>query len=203
MFVKNLAKSSEHSMVKEAALYTLASIAEENVATFSMVLSKYHVVSKLLALLLHESLDSGEKLSIVLAIGHCTEDCGENSFDENEADQLKDIYEKENLEEQWKAANEILCRIKQCEREGKEEKLQSGQYKDDTSSMKIKIQNNLKHLCADSIGDTKVENKDTNQSRQLPSYKSNPFTLCSDIIDKEVGFQATDNCFKMLNYRCS
>nr|XP_042133162.1 telomere repeats-binding bouquet formation protein 1 isoform X3 [Peromyscus maniculatus bairdii] len=193
-----------------------------NIATFSVVLSKYHIVSKLLALLLHESLDSGEKFSIILAIGHCTEDCeenqyellksnglplmiqaltefnneelnkaatyvlqncktiteklslslGENSFDENEADQLKDINEKENLEEHWKAAKEIICRIKQFEREGKEEKLQSGQYKDNTSSMKIKIQNTLKHLCADSIGGTKAENKDTNQSRQHPSYKS-------------------------------
>ncbi|XP_042133162.2 telomere repeats-binding bouquet formation protein 1 isoform X4 [Peromyscus maniculatus bairdii] len=193
-----------------------------NIATFSVVLSKYHIVSKLLALLLHESLDSGEKFSIILAIGHCTEDCeenqyellksnglplmiqaltefnneelnkaatyvlqncktiteklslslGENSFDENEADQLKDINEKENLEEHWKAAKEIICRIKQFEREGKEEKLQSGQYKDNTSSMKIKIQNTLKHLCADSIGGTKAENKDTNQSRQHPTYKS-------------------------------
>ncbi|KAF3817767.1 hypothetical protein GH733_013054 [Mirounga leonina] len=31
MFVKNLAKSSEHSMVKEAALYTLGAVAEQNV----------------------------------------------------------------------------------------------------------------------------------------------------------------------------
>lgn len=30
MFVKNLAKSSEHSMVKEAALYTLGAVAEKN-----------------------------------------------------------------------------------------------------------------------------------------------------------------------------
>uniref|UniRef100_A0A2K6BAT7 Telomere repeats-binding bouquet formation protein 1 n=1 Tax=Macaca nemestrina TaxID=9545 RepID=A0A2K6BAT7_MACNE len=44
--------------------------------TFGIVLSKYHIVSKLLALLLHESLDSGEKFSIMLTLGHCTEDCG-------------------------------------------------------------------------------------------------------------------------------
>jgi hypothetical protein len=30
MFIINLAKSSEQSLVKEAALYTLGSIAEEN-----------------------------------------------------------------------------------------------------------------------------------------------------------------------------
>ncbi|XP_005078740.1 telomere repeats-binding bouquet formation protein 1 isoform X2 [Mesocricetus auratus] len=308
-----------------------------NLATFSLVLSKYHIVSKLLTLLLHESLGSGEKFSIILAIGHCTEDCeenqyellksnglplmiqaltefkneelnkaatyvlhnckkiteklslslGENSFDENEADQLKSINDKENLEEHWKSAKEIICRIKQFEREGKEEKLQSGQYKDNTSSMKVKIQNNVKHLCADSIGSTKAENKYINQSGQLHNFKSSgvtpkacgnenqkktlkkntnplnpryrergqdkilhkatssctqnlnekmtfnkkdsvsqssdhvehpihtvkdrkqrvsepdPFTLCLDIIDNEVGFQATDNCSKMLKYRCS
>lgn len=30
MFVKNLAKSSQHSIVKEAALYTLGIVAEQN-----------------------------------------------------------------------------------------------------------------------------------------------------------------------------
>ncbi|XP_004584205.2 telomere repeats-binding bouquet formation protein 1 [Ochotona princeps] len=49
--------------------------------TFGVILSKYHIVSKLLALLLHESLDSGEKFSIMLALGHCTEDCEENQYD--------------------------------------------------------------------------------------------------------------------------
>ncbi|KAL6063777.1 hypothetical protein STEG23_011767 [Scotinomys teguina] len=40
-----------------------------------------------------------------------------------------------------------------------------------------------------------------NRKQQVPV--TDPFTLCLDIIDKEVGFQATDSCFKMLNYRCS
>lgn len=42
--------------------------------------------------------------------------------------------------------------------------------------MKIKIQNSLKRLCADSIRGTKAENKDTNQSRQLHSPKSDGIT---------------------------
>lgn len=42
--------------------------------------------------------------------------------------------------------------------------------------MKIKIQNSLKRLCADSIRGTKAENKDTNQSRQLRSSKSDGIT---------------------------
>ncbi|CAK7318909.1 Telomere repeats-binding bouquet formation protein 1 [Vulpes lagopus] len=185
MFIKNLAKSSEHSMVKEAALYTLGAVAEQSghtlcvcvnnpqndenqmlccslfphandwlincikpevirpicsfigltlanntyvqkyfisvggldvlsqvlvqlesdshktlssaklavvvtktvdacIAdnpTFGIILSKYQIVSKLLTLLLHESLDSGEKFSIILTLGHCTEDCEENQYD--------------------------------------------------------------------------------------------------------------------------
>uniref|UniRef100_A0A8D2E405 Telomere repeat binding bouquet formation protein 1 n=1 Tax=Sciurus vulgaris TaxID=55149 RepID=A0A8D2E405_SCIVU len=308
---------------------------------FGVVLSKYHIVSKLLALLPNESLDSGEKFSIILALGHCTENCEENqydlfknnglplmiqaltesqneelnkaatfvlhnckkiteklslslgeySFDGNEAEQLKDINVKEkNLEEHWKRAKEILHRIEQLEREGNEEKIPRGKHKN-ISSMNINIQNTLKHLHADSIGGTQAEDMNKSQSRQLQlqSYKScgvmskpfanddqmktvlkntnpvnacyreswqnkilckansscnqnlheemtfdkknsisqssdsvfkhpthivknrkqqlpetDPFILCSDIINKEVvSFQATDNCSKMLKYRCS
>nr|XP_021511029.1 telomere repeats-binding bouquet formation protein 1 [Meriones unguiculatus] len=335
-------ESESHSTLSSAKLAVMVTKTMNacitNNSTFTVVLSKYHIVSTLLALLLHESLDSGEKFSIILAIGHCTEDCEENQFEllknnglplmiqaltdfknedlskaatyvlynckkiteklslslggntfhENGAEQLKDINEKENLKEYWKAAKEIICRIKQFEREEKEEKQESGQYKDNTSSVKIKIQTNLKHLHADSIGGTKAEDKTTNQSRQLHNYESSgimskactkenerktlkkimnpvnpfyrergqnnvlhkatssstqnfnenksfdqkdsdsqpsdrvvkhlthsvknrkqqvpetdPFTLCLDIIDKEVGFQATDSCFRMLKYRCT
>lgn len=50
------------------------------IATFGEVLAKYHIVSKLLALLLHENLDSAEKFSIILTLGHCTETCGNTGF---------------------------------------------------------------------------------------------------------------------------
>ncbi|XP_004371576.1 telomere repeats-binding bouquet formation protein 1 [Trichechus manatus latirostris] len=306
--------------------------------TFGVVLAKYHIVSKLLALLLHESLDSEEKFSIILTLGHCTEACEENqydlfknnglplmiqaltesqneelnraatfvlhnckktteklslslgeySFDENEAEKLKDINEKEeNLEEYWKKAKKILHRIKQLERERDEGHIQREEYKDSVSSMKINTQ---KHLHAHNIGQgTKAKDKDKNQSSQPQNYKSHgvmskaysnddqmktllknanpvnacyresgknktvckasssynqnlheektfekdnfasqssdhvfkhptsiiknrkqrlavtdPFTLCSDIINKEViSFLATDNCSKILKYRCS
>lgn len=42
--------------------------------------------------------------------------------------------------------------------------------------MKVKIQNNVKHLCADSIGSTKAENKYINQSGQLHNFKSSGVT---------------------------
>ncbi|PNI63439.1 TERB1 isoform 2 [Pan troglodytes] len=150
--------------------------------TFGIVLSKYHIVSKLLALLLHESLDSGEKFSIMLTLGHCTEDCaeklslslGEYPFDENETQQLKDISVKENnLEEHWRKAKEILHRIEQLEREGNEEEIQRENYQDNISSMNISIQNTWKHLHADQIGrGSKAEDEDKSHSRQLQSYKS-------------------------------
>ncbi|XP_066204809.1 telomere repeats-binding bouquet formation protein 1 [Saccopteryx leptura] len=306
--------------------------------TFGEILSKYHIVSKLLALLLHESLDSGEKFSIILTLGHCTEDCEENQydlfknnglplmiqaltesqneelnkaatfvlynckkiteklslreypFDENEAEQAEDINMKEKtIEEYWKKAKEILHRIEQLESEGNEEKIQREKYKDNVSSVKINIQNALKHPHTDSIGGSShAEDKDESQSRKLQSYKSHglmpksctnedqiktlfksanpinacyresgqnktlcknssncnqnlheetfeqkdfvsqssdhvfkhpnpivknrkqqlpvtdPFTLCSDIINKEViNFLSADNCSKKVKYRCS
>ncbi|XP_021076275.1 telomere repeats-binding bouquet formation protein 1 isoform X1 [Mus pahari] len=333
-------ESDSHNTLSSAKLAvvvtkTMDACITDNSA-FAVILSKYHIVSTLLALLLHESLDSREKFSIILAIGHCTEDCeknqyellkhnglplmiqaltefrnedlskaatyvlhnckkitgklslGQNSFGENETE-LKDISDQETLREHWKAAKEILCRIKQFEKGGEEGKPQngSGQYKDDTPSMKANLQTSLKRLCADSAGGTRAGDKDINQSRELrsrkpseimskacangnqpkilkkttnpvnPFYKekgqneivrkttpscaqnlneektfdqkdsvsqssdqilkhmphtvknrkqvpeADPFTLCLDIIDKEVDIQTTDSCSRMLKYRCS
>uniref|UniRef100_A0A8B9SZT0 Telomere repeat binding bouquet formation protein 1 n=1 Tax=Anas platyrhynchos TaxID=8839 RepID=A0A8B9SZT0_ANAPL len=43
-------------------------------------LAKYHTVSELLNLLSNDTLDTGEKMSIILTIGHCTEVCGKIFF---------------------------------------------------------------------------------------------------------------------------
>lgn len=45
-----------------------------------VILTKYHTVSGLLKLLFNDTLDTGEKASIILAIGHCTEVCGKIYF---------------------------------------------------------------------------------------------------------------------------
>lgn len=45
-----------------------------------VVLAKYHTVSELLKLLSNETLSTEEKISIILTIGHCTEDCGKICF---------------------------------------------------------------------------------------------------------------------------
>ncbi|XP_078294979.1 telomere repeats-binding bouquet formation protein 1 isoform X5 [Panthera onca] len=78
-------ESDSHKTVSSAKLAVVvtktvdACIADN--PTFGVILSKYQIVSKLLTLLLHESLDSGEKFSIILTLGHCTEDCEENQYD--------------------------------------------------------------------------------------------------------------------------
>ncbi|XP_039744827.1 telomere repeats-binding bouquet formation protein 1 isoform X2 [Pteropus medius] len=83
--------------------------------TFGEVLSKYHIVSKLLALLLHESLDSEEKFSIILTLGHCTEVCEENQIDLFKNNGLplmiQALTESQN-EELNKAATFVLCNCK-------------------------------------------------------------------------------------------
>lgn len=45
-----------------------------------VVLAKYHTVSELLKLMSNETLSTGEKISIILTIGHCTEVCGKICF---------------------------------------------------------------------------------------------------------------------------
>ncbi|NWV74285.1 TERB1 protein, partial [Dasyornis broadbenti] len=68
-----------HSSTKLAVVVTKtldACIA--NNSAMGVVLAKYHTVSELLKLLSNETLNTGEKISIILTIGHCTEVCEEN-----------------------------------------------------------------------------------------------------------------------------
>ncbi|XP_056656669.1 telomere repeats-binding bouquet formation protein 1 isoform X3 [Monodelphis domestica] len=80
-----------------------------------VVLSKYHIVSKLLTLLLHESLDSGEKFSIILTLGHCTESCEENQlhlFQNNGLPLMIQVLTESQNEELNKAATFVLHNCK-------------------------------------------------------------------------------------------
>ncbi|NXR10161.1 TERB1 protein, partial [Semnornis frantzii] len=68
-----------HSSTKLAVVITKtldACIANDS--AMGVVLTKYHTVSELLKLLSNDTLDTGEKISIILAIGHCTEGCEQN-----------------------------------------------------------------------------------------------------------------------------
>ncbi|NXT78526.1 TERB1 protein, partial [Zapornia atra] len=71
--------SMSHSSTKLAVVVTKtldACIANDT--TMGVLLTKYHTVSELLKLLSNDTLDIGEKMSIILTIGHCTEVCEEN-----------------------------------------------------------------------------------------------------------------------------
>ncbi|KFQ29012.1 Coiled-coil domain-containing protein 79, partial [Merops nubicus] len=96
-----------------------------NDSAMSVVLTKYHTVSELLKLLSNDTLDTGEKISIILAIGHCTEVCAEqlslkthdNSLNMSNAEELDVQVRKRSLQEYWKKAKEILHRISLIEKE--------------------------------------------------------------------------------------
>ncbi|XP_034644541.1 telomere repeats-binding bouquet formation protein 1 isoform X2 [Trachemys scripta elegans] len=80
------------------------------------VLVKYHIVSKLLRLLTSDILDSGEKISIILTIGHCTEGCEENQSDllkNNGLPLMIQLLTESQDEEVNKAATFVLQNCKQ------------------------------------------------------------------------------------------
>ncbi|KAB0393978.1 hypothetical protein E2I00_011688, partial [Balaenoptera physalus] len=106
--------------------------------TFGVVLSKYHIVSKLLALLLHESLDSGEKFSIILTVGHCTEDCEENQYDlfkSNGLPLMIQVLTESQNEELNKAATFVLHN---CKKITEKLSLSLGEYSFDENEEQLK-----------------------------------------------------------------
>ncbi|XP_054552861.1 telomere repeats-binding bouquet formation protein 1 isoform X2 [Talpa occidentalis] len=131
-------ESDSHSTVSSAKLAvvvtkTVDACIADNPA-FGVVLSKYCIVSKLLALLLHESLDSGEKFSIILTLGHCTEDCEENQYDlfkNNGLPLMIQALTDSQNEELNKAATFVLHNCKKIT-----EKLSLGEYSLDENEVK-------------------------------------------------------------------
>ncbi|NXG15333.1 TERB1 protein, partial [Grallaria varia] len=94
---------------------TLDACIANNSAT-GVVLAKYHTVSELLKLLANEALNTGEKVSIILAIGHCTEVCEENQCEllqNNGLPLMIQILTESQDEELIKAATFVLQNCKQ------------------------------------------------------------------------------------------
>ncbi|XP_075796165.1 telomere repeats-binding bouquet formation protein 1 isoform X2 [Pelodiscus sinensis] len=84
--------------------------------TVGDVLGKYHIVSNLLKLLTYNTLDLGEKISIILTIGHCTESCEENQYDllkNNGLPLMIQLLTESHDEEVNKAATFVLQNCKQ------------------------------------------------------------------------------------------
>ncbi|NXB05582.1 TERB1 protein, partial [Cnemophilus loriae] len=106
-----------HSSMKLAVVVTKtldACIA--NNSAMSVVLAKYHTVAELLKLLSNEKLSTGEKISIILTIGHCTEVCEENQCEllqNNGLPLMIQVLTESQDEELIKAATFVLQNCKQ------------------------------------------------------------------------------------------
>ncbi|NXJ06433.1 TERB1 protein, partial [Odontophorus gujanensis] len=105
-----------HSNTKLAIVVTKtldACIANDSAMT--VVLAKYHTVSELLNLLSNDTLDTGEKMSIILTIGHCTEVCEENQCEllkNNGLPLMIQVLTESQDEELHKAATFVLQNCK-------------------------------------------------------------------------------------------
>ncbi|NXM67429.1 TERB1 protein, partial [Serilophus lunatus] len=87
-----------------------------NNSAMGVVLAKYHTVSELLKLLSHETLSTGEKISVILTIGHCTEVCEENQCEllqNNGLPLMIQVLTESQDEELIKAATFVLQNCKQ------------------------------------------------------------------------------------------
>ncbi|XP_009946182.1 PREDICTED: telomere repeats-binding bouquet formation protein 1, partial [Leptosomus discolor] len=108
---------ASHSSTKLAVVVTKtldACIA--NASATGVILTKYHTVSELLKLLSNDALDTGEKTSIILTIGHCTEVCEENQCEllqNNGLTLMIQVLTESQDEELNKAATFVLQNCKQ------------------------------------------------------------------------------------------
>ncbi|NXU70296.1 TERB1 protein, partial [Oreotrochilus melanogaster] len=106
-----------HSNTKLAVVVTRtldACIANDSAV--GVVLTKYHTVSELLKLLSNDTLDTGEKISVILTIGHCTEVCEENQCEllqNNGLPLMIQVLTESRDEELNKAATFVLQNCKQ------------------------------------------------------------------------------------------
>ncbi|NXW29201.1 TERB1 protein, partial [Phaetusa simplex] len=106
-----------HSSTKLAVVVTKtldACIANDS--AMGVVLTKYHTVSELLKLLSNDTLDTGEKISIILTIGHCTEVSEENQCEllqNNGLPLMIQVLTESQDEELIKAATFVLQNCKQ------------------------------------------------------------------------------------------
>ncbi|XP_015729555.1 telomere repeats-binding bouquet formation protein 1 isoform X2 [Coturnix japonica] len=86
-----------------------------NNSAMTVVLAKYRTVSELLNLLSNDTLDTGEKMSIILTIGHCTEVCEENQCEllkNNGLPLMIQVLTESQDEELHKAATFVLQNCK-------------------------------------------------------------------------------------------
>ncbi|KAG5200515.1 hypothetical protein JEQ12_005049 [Ovis aries] len=166
--------------------------------TFGVVLSKYHIVSKLLALLLLDSLDSGEKFSVILTLGHCTEDCEENQYDffkNNGLPLMIQALTESQSEELNKAATFVLHN---CKKISEKLSLSLGEYSFDKNEEHLKDINMKEKNLEDYWKKAKeilhrieeLETKGNEENIQGENYKNNISSVNVNIQDTLKHFHA-------------
>ncbi|XP_019391434.1 PREDICTED: telomere repeats-binding bouquet formation protein 1 [Crocodylus porosus] len=113
------------------------------------VLSKYHIVPKLLRLLAYDTLDSGEKLSLILAIGHCTEVCEENQYDllkNNGLPLMIQVLTESQDEELSKAAMFVLQNCKKMTEKLSLKINEDSLHTNDTEDLEMNLQTRERNL---------------------------------------------------------
>ncbi|NXJ95845.1 TERB1 protein, partial [Corythaixoides concolor] len=122
MLAKVLIKLTRHSCMSHSSTKLAVVVTKTldaciaNDSAMGVVLTKYHTVSELLKLLSNDTLDTGEKISIILTIGHCTEVCAENQCEllqNNGLPLMIQILTESQDEELHKAATFVLQNCKQ------------------------------------------------------------------------------------------
>ncbi|XP_019348507.2 telomere repeats-binding bouquet formation protein 1 isoform X10 [Alligator mississippiensis] len=113
------------------------------------VLSKYHIVPKLLRLLTYDTLDSGEKLSLILTVGHCTEVCEENQYDllkNNGLPLMIQVLTESQDEELSKAATFVLQNCKQMTENLSLKFNEDSLHANDTEDLQMNLQTRERNL---------------------------------------------------------
>ncbi|XP_066493710.1 telomere repeats-binding bouquet formation protein 1 [Tiliqua scincoides] len=77
--IQNSAGNCSNTKLAVVVIKTLDACIADNSA-IGISLSRYNIVANLLALLSYNILDSGEKFSVILTLGHCTDGCEENQY---------------------------------------------------------------------------------------------------------------------------
>lgn len=161
-----------------------------NDSAMTVVLAKYHTVSELLNLLSNGTLDTGEKMSIILTIGHCTEVCEENQCEllkNNGLPLMIQVLTESQDEELHKAATFVLQNCKQM-----------------TEQLSLKI--NEKSLSVKNAEELEVDMQIRERSQQNYWKKAEDILHRINLIEKEhdeisVFMKVGENCTDFLSLR--
>ncbi|XP_078236526.1 telomere repeats-binding bouquet formation protein 1 [Pogona vitticeps] len=148
---KLIPKSFENcSNTKLAVIVTKtldACIADNPVVGVS--LPKYNIVPKLLTLLSHNILDSGDRFSLILTLGHCTDNCEDNQYTlvkNNGLPVMIQALTESQDEELCKAAIFVLQNCKPTMEKLSLKLAEHSIIEDDVGNLEVSLQNKERNL---------------------------------------------------------